>query len=411
MKRFLLLTITIILCGYLTAQNNSWEVFLGGQTVKCIDFDNENIWAATDSFLISINKLNKSIQYYPYPGTINGVTNILQIDNNGVKWIVQSEVDKEAVNVIYSFSANKWDKIELNAIGTIGSFAIDKYNNKWLTAGEISRHLYKLEQGRCTQYDTKNSELIYDFVQQVVSDSDGNLWMSNFGNRGSLFTADIALIKNDGDDWIPYLYGSGVYLISNITIDNNGNPWFVQPISVSALNELSTSWSVQINLDWPNYMQLHLIEKDSICWFSNDEGIAVYNGNVWSYYSTSNSEMPSNTIYKIAIDTDGTKWIATSNGLVSFKKSGLVSSIETDISVMDEIELFPNPARNFITLKLPQGIQNSNVYLLNLNGQVIQSFNVNDKQKRLDLSWLTPGVYLLNIQTDKNQMVKKFVKQ
>ena len=47
-------------------------------------------------------------------------------------------------------------------------------------------------------------------------------------------------------------------------------------------------------------------------------GIGVFDGSNWTVYNKNNSGLPSNSIRRIAIDGNGTKWLATGAGLVSF---------------------------------------------------------------------------------------------
>jgi ligand-binding sensor domain-containing protein len=141
-----------------------------------------------------------------------------------------------------------------------------------------------------------------------------------------------------------------------------------------------------------------------------DTGIAVYDGSDWRYYTTANSELPSDTVYQIAIDDDGTKWIATDEGLAAFNENGLLST-DAHSKTMDDIILFPNPANDFITLKMPDGLQNSTVNIFDIQGKKIKTYSINNNRERLDVSAFPSGIYLVKIQSDENYTVKRIVKQ
>ena len=66
MKRILLLIAISNLVGYLCAQDNTWKVYLQGYTVKSIDFENNYVWAATNGFLVRLNRANKSSMRYSF---------------------------------------------------------------------------------------------------------------------------------------------------------------------------------------------------------------------------------------------------------------------------------------------------------------------------------------------------------
>jgi hypothetical protein len=124
-----------------------------------------------------------------------------------------------------------------------------------------------------------------------------------------------------------------------------------------------------------------------------------------------NSALPSDTVYTIAIDSDGTKWIGTAKGLAAFNENGLKTSVRHDQKFLDETVLYPNPAHDFITLKIQKQLQNPIVDIININGQLIHSCRIQNNQNRLDISALSSGVYMVRIQSDENHFIKKFVKQ
>jgi ligand-binding sensor domain-containing protein len=115
-------------------------------------------------------------------------------------------------------------------------------------------------------------------------------------------------------------------------------------------------------------------------------------------------------VYKIAIDTDGTKWIGTDQGLVAFNENGLLST-DSYSEMMNDIVLYPNPADDFITLKMSDGLRNSMVDIFDIQGKKIRTYSINNNRQLLDVSSFPSGIYLVKIQSDKNSTVKKFIKQ
>jgi len=420
MKRILLLAVTISLFGYITAQNDTWKVYLQGHAVKSIAFENQYVWVATDSFLVRLNKtFDKGTTYYSYPFiNENGDSYKLKIDKNGVKWLARSEYLPEGKSIhesydssIYSFDGNQWKKVKAIGYGEITSLAIDKSNYIWIAA-DGKNNIYKIDQVNCVQYTPENSGLIYDYVAQVASDNDGNIWLYNYGGYFGLIAADFALIKNDGDNWISCFSGRGVWFLVNMSIDSLGNPWVSNIVFLRKFDVASNSCSEQIILDSNNPFMLLAIEGSNRVWglTHNVNGIAVYDGLNWSYYTTANSVLPSDMVYEIAIDADGTKWLGTANGLVAFNENGLLST--TDHSkLMNEVVLYPNPTKDFITLKVPDELQNSTVDILNIKGRTIKTFFKITSQKLIDVSSIPSGIYFVRIQSDGNYTVKKFIKR
>ncbi|WP_340111267.1 T9SS type A sorting domain-containing protein [Maribellus mangrovi] len=424
MKHTLLLVLTICLLGFVKAQENTWEVYLQGEAVKSIAFEKENVWLATGSHLVRLNKLDKSTTYYSYPYLDEkGSSYKVKADKYGVIWLARSEYLPSGGSIyenynssIYSFDGKQWRKITTLGYGEISSLAIDKNNNKWI-AKAGSDGLYKIIQDSCIQFTPQNSELVYDHVDQVVSDNEGNIWVANSGNYSGLISADLVLMKIDGDNWDVHFSGTGTWALLNIGIDSHESLWVQQLFALNKLDTVSDSWTEQINigsLDAQEYPHFYAVEGERKIWCSRrlklqEKGIAVYENSNWIYYTTSNSELPSNTVNQIAIDADGTKWIATENGLASLK---LATSLSMELSAEEQsFSFYPNPTNDFLILKIPQKMQNYTVEIVNINGQVLQSYNLNSNEKRLNVSNLTVGVYLLRIQSDEHQVLKKFVKQ
>jgi len=427
MKRILLLAVTISLFGHITAQNDTWKVYLQGHAVKSIAFENQYVWVATDGFLVRLNKtFDKGTIYYSYPyKDENGSHYLLEIDKKGVKWLARSEYNpgyssiyEQRKSSIYSFDVNQWKLVKSIGYGGITSLAIDKNNNKWIaTVGNDG--LFVIEKDGCVQYTPDNSGLVYNDVSQVVSDKDGNIWVLNL-EYGPMLSADIALIKYDGNNWITYYSGEG-HSIDFITIDNQGNPL----LSLHKIDTISNSllpYSFYTDPLPPSLRvgSLPIIEGEDKLWFSIREqislgsyqakGIASLSDSGWSFYTTANSELPSDTVYQIAIDADGTKWIGTAKGLAAFNENGLLSTDEYS-KLMNDIVLFPNPSKDYITLKLPEGFQNSTVDIFNIVGKKIKTFSINGTRNQLDVSLLPSGVYFVHIQLDENHFTKKFIKQ
>jgi hypothetical protein len=89
---------------------------------------------------------------------------------------------------------------------------------------------------------------------------------------------------------------------------------------------------------------------------------------------------------------------------------------ETDDAVLntDVPGLFPNPARDIITLFMPQGLEEqATLTILDLSGRLVFSkfLNGNKDQQKMDtdVSTLKDGVYIFNLQSGKKSFRQKFV--
>lgn len=420
-----MLAITTSLFCCLTAQSNNWDVYLKGFKVKSVAFENDYVWGATDCSLFSFNKKNLNTSYYPLPDYSGDMSSVIKIDKNGVKWVLLTEyrpsggsLNEQYFSRIYNFDGNHWKKVNLSGYGPYPSMAIDNKNNKWITIGKT---LYKIEQDNIILYTAENSGLFYNNVSQVASDKDGNIWVLNTGSHVDLIGHEIELIKTEGDNWISYYSGSAP-VFSNMKIDDQGNPWLEWIYVIWKVDMASDFFSEHINAGsaGSSSFHLHAIEGENKCWGTRkvsvnnswqNKGIAVYFDSDSIFYTTSNSELPSDTVYQIAIESNGTKWFCTAKGLAAFNENGLKSSTDIKANAMKEIEIFPNPAGDYIDIKLPEELYRSIVTILNIQGKTIEINRFDNNQSRLDVSHLPNGIYIVRIESQQNYILKKFIKQ
>jgi hypothetical protein len=79
---------------------------------------------------------------------------------------------------------------------------------------------------------------------------------------------------------------------------------------------------------------------------------------------------------------------------------------EISNSQIPEINIFPNPATNNITIETPQ---NSTIEITNIQGQLIKTLAANNEKTIIDVSALPSGVYVVEVKTDRGVAVKKFI--
>ena len=78
-------------------------------------------------------------------------------------------------------------------------------------------------------------------------------------------------------------------------------------------------------------------------------------------------------------------------------------------SITDNIELYPNPTKGVINIKLP--VQNGVIQVLSISGKIIKTINVNSKNQILNLSDQPEGIYFIKFYSDNNIYTEKIVLQ
>jgi hypothetical protein len=93
----------------------------------------------------------------------------------------------------------------------------------------------------------------------------------------------------------------------------------------------------------------------------------------------------------------------------SLESSSAVLSAKTVISSPLKIEVYPNPSSNFISVRNSDD-QDINFEIFTMTGQQVLK-GITSTGKKLDISNLPKGNYLINATDGKRRVVEKFIKQ
>lgn len=138
-------------------------------------------------------------------------------------------------------------------------------------------------------------------------------------------------------EWITYYGANSIY-----SLKDDGN--FIWAGTNGGLKKIdkttgeSTLYN-EFNSDLPsNNIYTITIDSSGTKWIGTyGGGLASFDGTNWTVYDTSNSGLLSNNIQAIAIDANGNKWIGTGDwdlldvgGLVVFNEGGIIVGIDDD---------------------------------------------------------------------------------
>lgn len=110
----------------------------------------------------------------------------------------------------------------------------------------------------------------------------------------------------------------------------------------------------------------------------------------------------SDTVTSVTFDPKG--WLLQSNDV----NLGI-----SENSTNSSFDLFPNPAKEKITLTLKQGnwVKNAKVSLFNLQGQLMMQEQITDEKTEIDISRLAKGNYYIELINSDKTEVHKFIKE
>jgi carboxyl-terminal processing protease len=86
---------------------------------------------------------------------------------------------------------------------------------------------------------------------------------------------------------------------------------------------------------------------------------------------------------------------------------GIINTIDNS----SNIQIYPNPAKSSISINLPVALINFEINIYNLNGQLLQTDQLNNSINTVSIKNLSSGVYIIKLKSDKEILVKRFVKQ
>lgn len=383
--------------------------------VKCfIENQPGQIWIGTDHkglFIYDKGKdLVKNVVYNPSINTGLSTNNVecLYKDDNGTIWIGHSkkglsyyhESFRNFINfkpaectdistAIQDSQGNIWIGTDGNglymkekkseiirklALPNIAIVSLLEDRKKRIWIGTYQKGLFCYENGKITQFTTKNSKLTSNNVWSLKQDRYGNIWIGALGGKIQVLESDAETFDSvftpyddvihamdmfyDGGD---KMYVGTVYGLLVIDITNNkkiiyqGNKKGTQSFSQSQITNVYR-------------------DNRGIIWLGNNDGLTIWDQKKDRlYYFNKEKGLCDNSIRGITEDNLNNIWVTTSNGLsivtVKAAANGSLTFASKNYSIKDG--LMDNYFNSHAICKL----QNGNILLGNVDGYTILNPN------------------------------------
>ena len=245
----------------------------------------------------------------------------------------------------------------------------------------------------------------YDADSKLLSD--GTWWDSN-GNLGYWwFNAGETTMTYDYDSASTNGGGSQVEA-TNLTITDTS---FIGDMDMSGF---SVTYYMHAEYDTIN---LTLSSNDTTLYIPQGESVTLTSDKLFinssycftcyttlSQYTFNINDGGNNEVILTMTDRCGNSTTDTINVEVV-----LYSNINSDFKLSD-ISIYPNPTRNYFNIKSDDS-NIKQVKIVNINGQVVKEISINNKNARINTSYLTEGIYFVNIVSTNYSITKKlFIK-
>lgn len=76
----------------------------------------------------------------------------------------------------------------------------------------------------------------------------------------------------------------------------------------------------------------------------------------------------------------------------------------------ETVKVFPNPAGDWLTLKMPEGLNEGALYIYNIAGEILYNRDFAGKEQVINLTNIPSGIYIMKVIASNCNFNLKFVK-
>ncbi len=285
------------------------------------------------------------------------------------------------------------------------------------SAGSTDFYIIKLDSNGNLVFGKKIGAGFEDIAQSIAIDSDNNIFINGTYSTTVDFDPDAGvfnLTPNSStniylqDSFILKLSSSGAFLWAK-SIPPTTTPDFSYDIQVDSNNNVYTIGVFQESLNAPVDFDPGVGVYNLLSGASGTSYFLKLNQNgefVWAFTGASLG-INQNDCRSLAIDNTGALFLARTGYLVKIKQPTL--SNEKFLSA--KINLFPNPTSSQINLSFENNLENANVKIVSILGQtVFEKQNLSGNDFSFDVSNLSNGMYLIELQNGSEVHKTKFIK-
>lgn len=307
--------------------------------------------------------------------TNNKIYSTIRINVGGVDVVTSGNVS----------SNNTWEELSVEYTPTVNETA--KFVIQKTQAGVLNVDKVKIICSSCT-----NKNVVYDFHDSKES------WV--VGQHCTL-----AL----GFD------GMVVKATSTTPIARSGELSQNLDLNTADYNKAKIIFKTPYAISGGGYGKLYLYDVAG-----GDSHFAIYDfvrdGSNTTTFQTAEVDLTANGDYTGSIARIGVRapWGIKNNQKFTIQRIELYNDIATSIAESEissyQVQLYPNPTTNSITLNL-DGVSNVNIEFIDVQGKLIFSKNQVQSQEQINLSGISKGIYFVRILSDLgNQQIKVRVK-
>ena len=300
---------------------------------------------------------------------------------------------------VSKFNGTSWSDISTNS-GIPKALAKDASGNIWLADNQLQKY----NGSAWSSPVTIPSNIHYEPIK-MLGDLNNNVWIINSGimsvTKYDPSSSTWTLYNKNNVSLFQYeSYFSSLKIThdNKIVVEATWNSYFFDGSKWGKLDSLSGLTMKEVN---------DITTRNNVSWvgMGNGFGLVSYDGVTWKKYNTNPSYIP---ITGLRFDSQGNLWMSALDGLYKIASNNLGVASLNELS--DVALLYPNPSNGIMNLKCFSGnFRNAVADIFDLSGKLIVSFPLTSADNIFDLTYLSSGMYLLNMKTDCGSYFQKIV--
>ncbi len=362
---------------------------------------------ASDAFIMKIDSLGDSLWLKTYGGPMEeGSFGIDVCSDNGYIIAGYSSSFANGFSAIYYVKTNSngdtiWSKSIEKEYDNIGYSIIQLSGGGYLLGGSISNggalstdgYIMKINNIGDTIWTRILGGTSYDVINAVCEDFDGNYLFCGTTYSFGAGNYDIYVVKTNlnGEEIWTKTYGGSISDRASKIIKTYDNGYAIAGITNSFGAGGNDIYIIKLNNNGDT-LWTKTFGGEGDDWATSIQ--ETYDGGfIISGYT--NSFVGNNDVYLIKTDANG------------------YSSFEQVLNLNTDCILFPNPCINVLNIKLKSFTEEDiKLAIYNLNGQNVNSYVVNKNNSEfysINLSNLAKGMYVVEISSGNNHIIKKII--
>ncbi|OJX55812.1 MAG: hypothetical protein BGO88_02365 [Flavobacterium sp. 38-13] len=207
-------------------------------------------------------------------------------------------------------------------------------------------------------------------------------------------------------------YADGVQMsFSNSSTTAATNRWlFSRPISLAAGEQVTLKFSTRSTSATINNTLLAKIGNAPTIAAQTTTLSTVTVVGLTFVETTATYTAPSAGIYYISFNHNNPATPAGGTSIV-LDKIVMTSVLGTNEFSTSKLSVYPNPSNGIVNISSDSNVLLNNVSISDLNGRTVKSVELNgDSSAQVNISDLSAGVYMMNINSDQGSVTKKIIK-